>query len=111
MRPGSVPGSLHLPLAWAPAPALLAGILPDWFGVLTGSGLIPFSTFCFVAAVWREVSSGVPPLAADIRRLPIALTLTINGFLVLISLAAPVGVWLMKAGPAVGGAARWPTLG
>jgi putative membrane protein len=79
------------------ARALLAGILPDWFGALTGSGLVLFSAFCFIAAVWREMASGVPPLAADIQRLPTPLLLIINGFLVLISLVAAVGIWLIKA--------------
>jgi len=79
------------------ARALLAGILPGWLGAVTGSGLVLFSTFCFVAAVWREVSFGVPPPPADIQRLPTALLLAINGFLVLISLAALAGVWLLKA--------------
>jgi putative membrane protein len=79
------------------ARALLAGTLPGWFGALTGSGLVLFSAFCFTAAVWRELAFGVPPPPADIQRLPIALLLTINGFLLLISLAALVGIWLFKA--------------
>src|SRR5262245_6209436 len=78
------------------ARALLADVLPAWFGALTGSGLILFSTFCFIAAVWREVCLGVPPPPADIQRLPTALLLIINGFLVLTSLAALVGIWLIK---------------
>jgi putative membrane protein len=79
------------------ARALLAGILPDWFGAVTGCGLVLFGAFCFIAAVWREIASGVPPLAADIKRLPTPLLLIINGFLVLISLVAAVGVWLIRA--------------
>jgi Protein of unknown function (DUF2934) len=54
-------------------------------------------SFCFIAAVWREVYLGVAPPPADIQRLPTALLLVINGFLVLISLAALVGVWMIKA--------------
>jgi putative membrane protein len=79
------------------ARALLAGTLPGWFGALTGSGLILFSTFCFIAAVWREIWFGVPPPPADIKRLPILLLVIINGFLILISLAALLGVWLIRA--------------
>jgi putative membrane protein len=79
------------------ARALLAGALPGWFVALTGSGLVVFSSFCFVAAVWRELAFGVPPPPADIQRLPTALLLTINGFLLLISLTALVGIWLVKA--------------
>jgi len=77
--------------------ALLNGVLPDWFGSLTGCGLVLFGAFCFIAAVWREVASGVPPPAPDIHRLPTSLLLAINGFLVLISLVAAVGIWLIKA--------------
>src|SRR5579871_1412438 len=36
------------------ARALLKGTLPGWFGELTGSGLVIFSAFCFIAAVWRQ---------------------------------------------------------
>lgn len=79
------------------ARALLNGILPDWFGAVTGSGLVMFGAFCFIAAVWREMATGVPPPAADIKRLPTPLLLIINGFLVLISLVAAVGIWLIKA--------------
>ena len=79
------------------ARALLAGMLPNWFGAVTGCGLVLFGGFCFIAAVWREVTSGVSPSTADIQRLPTSLLLIINGFLVLISLAAAVGVWLIKA--------------
>jgi putative membrane protein len=79
------------------ARTLLAGTLPGWFGGLTGSALILFSGFCFTAAVWRELSFDAPPATADIQRLPTALLLTINGFLLLVSLAALVGIWLLKA--------------
>ena len=79
------------------ARALLAGTVPDWVSALTGSALVLFSGFCFVAAVWREMSLSVPPPVSDIRRLPIGLLLGINGFLLLISVAAFVGVWLVKA--------------
>jgi putative membrane protein len=73
------------------ARALLAGILPDWFGALTASGLVLFGAFCFIAAVWREIASGVPPPAPDIQRLPTPLLIAVNGFLVLTSLVAAVG--------------------
>ena len=52
------------------------------------------SAFCFVAAVWRELWSGAPPPMPDISRLPRPLLLGVNGFLVLVALAALVGVWL-----------------
>jgi putative membrane protein len=79
------------------ARALLTGTLPSWFGGLTGSGLILFSAFCFTAAVWRELTSDTTLPSADFQRLPVALLLTINGFLVVIALAALLGIWLIKA--------------
>jgi putative membrane protein len=79
------------------ARALLAGTLPSWFGAVTGSGLIIFSAFCFTAAVWRELTTGASMPGADVQRLPVALLLAINGFLVVIALAALVGIWLLKA--------------
>jgi putative membrane protein len=79
------------------ARALLAGTLPSWFGAITGSGLILFSAFCFIAAVWRELSTGASLPSADFQRLPVALLLAINGFLVVIALAALVGIWLLRA--------------
>src|SRR6201996_948 len=79
------------------ARTLLAGALPGWFGAVTGSGLVLFSAFCFTAAVWRELSSNTALPVADFQRLPVALLLTINGFLVVIALAALVGIWLVKA--------------
>src|ERR1700742_4992671 len=52
------------------AKALFVHLLPGWFGAVTGSVLIVFSAFCFVAAVWRELARIAPPTAPDIRRLP-----------------------------------------
>jgi len=79
------------------AKALFAKILPDWFGALTGSMLIAFSAFCFIAAIWREMRPGAPPPQPDTRRLPAHLLLLVNGWLVLVDLCALVGVWLARA--------------
>lgn len=75
------------------ARALLGGIVPHWLVGATGSVLLLFSAFCFVAAVWREMRPGAPPPKPDTRRLPPALLGTINGFLMLVALAALVGIW------------------
>jgi putative membrane protein len=53
--------------------------------------LVLFGAFCFIAAVWRELLPEITP-PHDIRRLPPAVLLSINGFLVLVSLAALVGL-------------------
>jgi putative membrane protein len=79
------------------ARALLVPLLPAWLAKLTGSVLILFSVFCFIAAVWREMHPGAPPPRPDTRALPPAILLTVNGFLVLVCLAALVAIWLRPA--------------
>lgn len=78
------------------ARALFAKILPAWFGGVTGSVLIVFGGFCFCAAVWRELTPGFTPPASDARRLPQAWLLGVNGFLVFVSAAALVGIWVAR---------------
>ncbi|MGN6269966.1 MAG: YidH family protein [Sphingomonas sp.] len=73
------------------ARALLDKLVVDWLIVATGCVLVLFGAFCFIAAVWRELLPEITP-AHDIRRLPPAVLLSINGFLVLVSLAALVGL-------------------
>ena len=79
------------------ARALLAKILPVWFGSVTGSVLVLFSAFCFCAAVWRELTGTTTPTPSQARHLPDALLLTFNGFLVFVSTAALVGIWVARA--------------
>jgi putative membrane protein len=73
------------------ARALLDKLVVDWLTVATGCVLVLFGAFCFTAAVWRELLPEITP-AHDIRRLPPVILLSINGFLVLVSLAALVGL-------------------
>ena len=75
------------------ARALLTKLVPDWLIGTTGSVLILFSGFCFVAAVWRQMMRVRPP-RPDTPRIPAPLLLAINGFLLIVSLAALVGIWL-----------------
>jgi putative membrane protein len=75
------------------ARALLDKIVPNWLIGATGSVLILFSGFCFVAAVWRQMGKVSPP-RPDTRRIPPPLLIAINGFLLVVSLAALVGIWL-----------------
>lgn len=79
------------------ARALLKDVVFPWLSTATGTVLILFSAFCFVAAVWREMGTGAPPLRPDIKRLPAALLLGLNGFLMLLSLAALVGIWTARS--------------
>jgi putative membrane protein len=76
------------------AQALLEDVIPAWLTRPTGSALILFSAFCFLAAIWRELWPGAPPPEPDTRQMPAALLIAINGFLVFVSLAALVGVWI-----------------
>jgi putative membrane protein len=74
------------------ARALLDGVIVGWLIRSTGAVLILFAGFCFVAAVWRELLPSVQPPKPRARRLPAALLVAINGFLVLVALAAFAGV-------------------
>ncbi len=75
------------------ARALVRDILPEWVGKLTGTVLVIFAGFCLVAAVWRELQ-GVPPTShPDIRPIPRALLVPINLGLLLVAIAALIGIW------------------
>jgi putative membrane protein len=78
------------------ASALLSHILPAWFGAVTGSTLIIFSAFCFGAAVWRQAMRISPPRAPDAGRLPAQVLVALNGFLIVVALAALAGIWLAR---------------
>ena len=72
------------------ARALLDKVVADWLTLTTGCVLVLFSALCFVAAVWRELLPQITP--HDIHRLPSPLLIAVNGFLVLVSLAAFIGL-------------------
>src|SRR3954447_5745968 len=57
---------------------LLAGVIPEWMIVGTGTLLVLFSAFCFCAAVWRQLFPGAPPPQPTVRRIPPALLMIIN---------------------------------
>lgn len=73
--------------------AVLKEGMPLWLVQITASVLIVFAGFCLCAAIWREFYS-VPPGRTRLSALPRALLFPLNGFLVLVALAALVGVWL-----------------
>src|SRR6266542_6745353 len=77
---------------------LLAGIIPEWMIVATGSLLVLFSAFCFVAAVWRQFHPGVPPPDPDTPHIEPWLLLLVNGFLALVAIAALIGIWFGRTG-------------
>lgn len=75
------------------ATTLSKGVLPVWLAKASGSVLVIFAGFCLVASVWRELS-GVRHLKhPDIRPIPKALLVPINFFLLLVAIAALVGIW------------------
>jgi putative membrane protein len=73
---------------------LLEGITAEWIIYAAGALLVLFSAFCFAAAIWRQVHPGPPPPVPDARRIPPAVLILVNGFLILVSLAALLGVLL-----------------
>lgn len=75
------------------AKALLQDMVPGWMGQATGSLLVIFAGFCFLAVVWRQMLQVAPP-RPDTRRLPEWMLIAVNGFLLLVSLAALIGMWL-----------------
>jgi putative membrane protein len=75
------------------ARALMRDVLPEWVGKVSGSMLVLFAAFCLVAAVWREIHGTPAPPAPDLRRIPVALLVPMNGFLLLVAIAALVGIW------------------
>jgi len=74
------------------ARALLDHVVTGWLTRSTGAMLELFAAFCFVAAVWRELMPSVEPPRPRARRLPSAILVVINGFLMLVAGAAFVGV-------------------
>jgi putative membrane protein len=74
------------------ARALLVDVVPLWLARVTGSVLILFAAFCLCAAVWREFAS-LPQSRARISPLPRFILLPLNFFLLIVTLAALVGVW------------------
>jgi putative membrane protein len=77
---------------------LLNELVPEWLIISTATLLVLFSGFCFAAAVWRELAPGLPPPKPHVKRLPRTLLLLVNGFLVLVTLVALVGIWTGRTG-------------
>ena len=74
------------------AKAALGQVMAELLVLATGTLLVLFSAFCFGAAVWRELLPGAGPPQPDVRRIPTPLLLLMNGFLILVSLAALGGI-------------------
>ena len=77
---------------------VLEGVIPEWLIIVAGSILVAFSALCFGAAIWRELRPGAATTKADSPRLPPSLLVVFNGVLVLVALAALLGIWFGKTG-------------
>lgn len=84
--------------------ALIAGVgstavfkeaLPKFVGQLIGTVLIVFAGFCLVAAVWRELRGTPITPHPDIKPISAALLVPMNFLLLLVAVAALVGIWLV----------------
>jgi len=76
---------------------LLEGLVPAWMVALTGTVLVLFAAFCFVAGVWRDLDPVRPPPRPRTQRLPAWLLVLVNGFLALVALSALIGIWFGRA--------------
>lgn len=74
------------------ARALLGGIVPPWLAKSTSAMLALFAAFCFLVGAWREISTDARLPGQHIRQLPPALLIVVNGFLVVVALAAFAGL-------------------
>jgi putative membrane protein len=75
--------------------AVFRDTLPKLLGQLIGTVLVAFSGVCLVAAVWRELRGTPITPHPDIKPIPAALLVPMNFFLLLVALAALVGIWLV----------------
>jgi putative membrane protein len=75
------------------ARALLKDAMPLWLAQATASVLILFAAFCLSAAIWREFYS-VPRGRSRLSIIPRAVLFPLHGFLLLVTMAAIVGIWL-----------------
>lgn len=74
--------------------AVFREALPRLVGHLIGSVLVIFAGVCLVAAVWRELRGTPITPHPDIKPIPPALLVPMNFFLLLVALAALIGIWL-----------------
>lgn len=77
------------------ASAILGRVVPFYVAETMASLLILFSGFCFVAGVWRELRQSRTSIAPSLSGVPAALLIAANSIMVLVSLAAMVGVWIV----------------
>ena len=74
--------------------AVFKETIPKLVGQIIGTVLVLFAGFCLVAAVWRELRGTPITPHPDIKPIPAALLVPMNFFLLLVALAALIGIWL-----------------
>jgi putative membrane protein len=74
--------------------AVFKNTLPKVLGQLIGTVLIVFAAICLIAAVWRELRGTPITPHPDIKPIPTALLVPMNFVLLLVALAALVGIWV-----------------
>jgi putative membrane protein len=80
------------------AQKLLEGAIPGWLVQVTGTVLVLFSAFCFLAGIWRQIVPADPEPEPDVRQLPTPLLVGVNVFLALVALAALTAIWSRAPG-------------
>jgi putative membrane protein len=80
------------------AKAGLKGIVPEWLILLDGTVLVLFSAFCFGAAIWRQFPPYPGPPQPDTKQMNPLVLIGVNGFLILVSLTAMIGIWFGRTG-------------
>jgi len=82
------------------AKALLTDVMAGWVVGIIASLLIVFSGLCFLAAVWRGLHQATPACTPRIQPMPSALLLGISAILIVIDVAALIGIWMARGSPA-----------
>lgn len=76
------------------ARSLLVDAAPLWLIRTTGSALVVFSAFCFIAAVWRQVTPQIAQPMPEVRELPAWALAIFTLLMLLVCVAALAGIWL-----------------
>lgn len=78
--------------------ASLEGLQDGARRTLGREGLVVLFSALASAAVWRQITPGVPPPRPDVRRIPPHILMTVNGVLALVALSALLSIWFGRTG-------------
>jgi putative membrane protein len=71
---------------------LLQGLVTEWVLWSAAVVLILFSAFCFVAAVWRDLRTGLPPPQPDVARISPVILIVVSAVFWFLFPSAPWSV-------------------